>query len=421
VFFAEREAQKVPGVPAGAQPRPVRRAAVIGAGTMGGGIAMCFAEAGIPVAVIETAQDALDRGLGRVRGNYATSVKRGSLLAEESARREALIEGRIGFDAVADADVVIEAVFEEMDLKRAIFRDLDRLAKPGAVLASNTSYLNIDALAAATQRPGDVLGMHFFSPANVMRLLEVVRGAQTAPDALLTASALGRRLGKVPVVVGVCDGFVGNRMLSRRTQQAERLLLEGASPAEVDRALTAFGFRMGPFAMADLAGLDIGWRLRKARGTKAPVADALCEAGRFGQKTGRGYYKYEGRDATPDPEVDGVIADASAKLGISRRAIGQDEILQRLLFPMINEGARILDEGIAARPGDIDVIWQHGYNWPATEGGPMWYADRLGPDRVAARLTEFAERSGDDSLRPSPLLARLAKHGGSFAQWRQAA
>jgi 3-hydroxyacyl-CoA dehydrogenase len=416
VFFAEREAQKIPGLPAGMRGRTVARAAVIGAGTMGGGIAMCFANAGIPVTVIETAQDALDRGLGRLGSNYDTSVRRGSLAAEEAQRRRGLIDGRLGLQGVAEADIVIEAVFEEMELKQSIFRELDRLAKPGAVLASNTSYLDVNEIAAATSRPGDVLGMHFFSPANVMRLLEVVRGRETSPETLATAVEVGRRLGKVPVVVGVCEGFVGNRMLSRRSQQAEQLLLEGALPQQVDAALTGFGFRMGPFAMSDLAGLDIGWRLRRARGGSAPVADALVEAGRLGQKTGGGYYAYgtDGRTPLPDPEVERVIAETATRLGITRRTIDETEILERLVFPMINEGARILQEGIAARAGDIDVIWLHGYNWPAWRGGPMFHADQLGLARIAARLTAFAEATGDDTLRPAPLLASLAESNGSF-------
>ncbi len=415
-FFAEREAQKVPNLPAGVEARPVRRAAVIGAGTMGGGIAMNFANAGIPVTILEMDQAALDRGLGRVEANYATSVKRGSITAEQAARRRALFQPTLDYAAIAEADIVIEAVFEEMELKKKVFALLDAHARPGAVLASNTSYLDINEMAAVTSRPGDVLGMHFFSPANVMKLLEVVRGEKTSPEALATAVAVGRAIGKVPVVVGVCDGFVGNRMLSRRGGQAERLLLEGALPQEVDRALTDFGFRMGPFAMGDLAGLDIGWRLRQARGGRAIIADALVEAGRLGQKTGKGYYAYgaDGRTATPDPEVEAIITAASAAQGIPRRAIDQTEILERLLFPMINEGARILAEGIAARAADIDVIWMHGYNWPAFQGGPMYYADRLGLPYVARRLTEFAERSGDETLRPAPLLAELAAAGRGF-------
>jgi 3-hydroxyacyl-CoA dehydrogenase len=416
VFFAERATAQIPGQPRDTKSRPVERAAVVGAGTMGGGIAMVFANAGIPVTVIETTQDALDRGLERVAANYATSVQRGSLAPEERDRRMARIEGRIGLEAAAMADVVMEAAFEELGLKREIFGNLDRIAKPGALLASNTSYLDIDAMAQATGRPGDVLGMHFFSPANVMKLLEVVRGAETAPEALATAVELGRRLGKVPVVVGACHGFVGNRMLARRTAQAERLLLEGASPEEVDAALVAFGFRMGQFAMIDLAGLDIGWRVRKAAGKTAPVADALCEAGRIGQKVGRGYYNYAdgARQGTPDPAVQQLIERMAAQLGIPRRSIGREEITERLIFPMIDEGARILEEGIATRPGDIDVVWLHGYGWPAWRGGPMYYGGVLGAATVARRLEDHAERSGDPSLCPSPPLSRLAHEGQGF-------
>jgi 3-hydroxyacyl-CoA dehydrogenase len=416
VFFAEREAAKIANIPAGTAPRRVERAAVLGAGTMGAGIAMCFANAGIPVRVIETDDAVLQRGLERIRATYGASVKRGSLSPAALEARMALIEGAVGLEAAGEADVIVEAVFEEMGLKKQVFGSLDRVAKPGAILASNTSYLDIEEMAAATRRPGDVLGMHFFSPANVMKLLEVVRAKRTAPDALATAAELGRRLGKVPVVVGVCFGFVGNRMLARRTAQVERLLLEGALPAQVDKALTDFGFRMGPCAMADLAGLDIGWRIRQATGRKAPVADALVEAGRLGQKTGKGYYLYpEGaRAGVPDPEVAALIEAIAAREGVARRDIPQDEILDCLLLPMVNEGARILEEGIAARPGDVDVVWLHGYGWPAWTGGPMHWAGARGLADIAARLTQFAEASGDESLRPAPLLARLAAERRSF-------
>ena len=412
-FFAEREAQKAV-LPPGTSPRTIKAAAVIGAGTMGGGIAMCFANAGIPVTVVEMEQAALDRGLARVRELYATSAKRGSITADQATERQARITGQVGLDGLGTVDIVIEAVFEEMTVKQDVFRRLDAIVKPGCVLATNTSYLDIDAIAAATSRPGDVLGMHFFSPANVMKLLEIVRGKETAPDVIATASALGKAMAKVSVVVGNCFGFVGNRMLSRRTEAAERLLLDGASPAEVDGALTKFGFRMGPFAMADLAGLDIGMRIRRAFGKRAPVADALCDAGRFGQKTGRGYYVYDGRAATPDPAVDAIIAAESARLGITRRPIPEAEIIERLVYPMVNEGARILEEGIAARPGDVDAIWLHGYNWPAWRGGPMFFADTAGPRRIRDRLAEFAAQTGDPSLQPAPLLDRLAASGGRF-------
>ena len=412
-FFAEREAQNA-DVPPCTKPREVRQAAVIGAGTMGGGIAMALANAGIPVTVIETEQGALDRGLARVADLYATSVKRGSLDSAEAERRRGRIQGSLDYGAVGDADLVIEAAFEDMGVKEDVFGKLDRHAKPGAVLATNTSYLDVNRIAQATGRPADVLGMHFFSPANVMRLVEVVHGSETSPEALATAMDVSRRMNKVAVPVGVCFGFVGNRMLARRSEQAERLLLEGASPQQVDEALERFGFRMGPFAMGDLAGLDVGWRVRQAFGKRAPVGDALVEAGRLGQKTGRGYYRYEGRDRHPDPEVDAIIADAAAKEGVERLTLGEDEILDRLVLPMINEGARILEEGVARRAGDVDVIWLYGYNWPAWRGGPMFYADLRGLPQVAARLREFAERSGDESLRPAPLLERLAGEGRGF-------
>ncbi len=417
VFFAEREAARIAGMPRGTQARPVARAAVLGSGTMGAGIAMCFANAGIPVRVIETDEAALARGMERIRGTYDSSVKRGSLAAETRDARLALIEGAVGLDSAADADLVVEAVFEEMGLKKQIFAHLDRVTKPGTILASNTSYLDIDEMASATTRPQDVLGMHFFSPANVMKLLEVVRAKETSPEALATATEIGRRLSKVPVVVGVCYGFVGNRMLARRTQQAERLLLEGATPEQVDQALVDFGFRMGPFAMADLAGLDIGWRIRRATGKRAPVADALVEAERLGQKTRKGYYLYpEGsRSGVIDPEVTALIRRVAAAEGVAQREIGQEEILDRLVLPMVNEGARILEEGIAARPGDIDVVWLHGYNWPAWRGGPMHYADQVGLLHVVARLAAFAEATGDATLLPADLLGRLAAEGRGFA------
>jgi 3-hydroxyacyl-CoA dehydrogenase len=420
VFFAEREVAKVPAIPAGTQPRPVKQAAVLGSGTMGAGIAMCFANAGIPVRVIETDAEASARGLARIRGTYDASVKRGSLTAEARDARMALISGAVGLEAVGDADMIVEAVFEEMGLKKQVFATLDRVAKPGAILASNTSYLDIDEMAAATGRPGDVLGMHFFSPANVMKLLEVVRAKHTSAEALATATEIGRKLGKVPVVVGVCFGFVGNRMLARRTGQVERLLLEGALPEQVDKALTDFGFRMGPCAMSDLAGLDIGWRIRQATGKRAPVADALVAEGRLGQKTGKGFYLYpEGaRAGVPDPAVAALVERVSAEEGVARRAIAQEEVLDRLVLPMVNEGARILEEGIAARPGDIDVVWLHGYNWPAWRGGPMHYADARGLPGIAAKLDAYAAATGDETLKPAPLLSKLAAEGKGFASLR---
>jgi len=416
IFFAEREAAKVPHMPEATKPHPIAHGAVIGAGTMGGGIAMCFANAGIPVTIVETGRDLLQKGLDRVSANYRTTVSRGGLAADEMERRMGLITGVTELEAVGGADVVVEAVFEEMDVKKRAFADLDRVAKPDALLATNTSTLDVDAIARATARPQDVLGMHFFSPANVMRLLEIVRGARTSFEALATAITLGRRLGKVPVTVGVCYGFVGNRMLARRSVETERLLLEGALPQEVDAAVTGFGFPMGPCAMMDLAGLDVGWRIRQGRGEHALIEDALCEAGHYGQKTGKGYFRYEAGSRTPlpDPEVEKTILEASSRLGINRRPIGEEEIVERMILPMINEGARILDEGIASRPGDIDVIWVYGYGWPVWRGGPMYYADHLGLGHIRDRLAFYADRSRDETLRPAPLIRRLAAEGRGF-------
>ncbi|UTD30174.1 3-hydroxyacyl-CoA dehydrogenase NAD-binding domain-containing protein [Bradyrhizobium sp. WD16] len=422
-FFAEREAAKIDGVPEGARPRKVERVAIIGAGTMGGGIAMSFANAGIPVTLIETGEEQLKRGLGIMQKNYEATAARGGIPADAPAKRMALINGVVGLEHVKDADLVIEAVFETMEIKKEVFTKLDQYAKPGAVLASNTSYLNINDIAAITRRPQDVLGMHFFSPANVMKLCEIVRAAKTAPDVLVTAVATAKRIAKVPAVVGVCDGFVGNRMLAARSKQAEKLLFEGALPQQVDAVVTKFGLPMGPFAMGDLAGLDIGWRSRKDRGIKSEIADALCEAGRFGQKTAKGYYKYEGgsRAPLPDPEVEKLIEETCARLGIQRRAISDDEILERMVYPMINEGARILAEKIAARPGDIDVIWLYGYGWPVYRGGPMYYADQVGLKHIAERLAFHAKQTGDASLEPAPLLKELAEKGETFAGWAKAA
>ncbi|MCJ2056136.1 3-hydroxyacyl-CoA dehydrogenase NAD-binding domain-containing protein [Methylobacterium sp. J-048] len=419
-FFAEREAARVPGLSKDTPRRPIETAAVIGAGTMGGGIAMCFANAGIPVTVIETEAGALERGLERVKGLYAGSAKRGSITEAQRDARIGRITGAVGLENAGEADIVIEAAFEDMAVKREIFSKLDGIAKDGAILASNTSYLDVDAIAAVTGRPQDVLGLHFFSPANVMRLVEVVRAGKTAPDVLATALDLGKRLNKLPVTVGVCFGFVGNRILERRSRAAERLLLEGALPHEVDAAVTGFGFRMGPFAMSDLAGLDIGWRSRKDFGGRAPIADALAEMGQFGQKTGRGFFVYPdgARTGTRDPEVEALIEKTAAEHGITRRSFTPDEIVARLMYPMVNEGARILSEKIAARPGDIDTIWINGYNWPAWRGGPMHWADTVGLKTVAEALTRFARETGDDSQEPAPLLRKLADEGGRFADWK---
>jgi 3-hydroxyacyl-CoA dehydrogenase len=416
IFFAERAASKIADLPKDTKTYDIKRAAVIGAGTMGGGIAMCFANAGIPVTIVEASKEALARGLDVIAKNYSISVKRGSMSSVEMERRNKLMKGSTDFASVADADIVIEAVFEEMDIKKKVFGELDRLAAKNAILASNTSYLDIDAIGAATQRPASVLGTHFFSPANVMRLLEVVRGKNTAPGVIAAAVALGRKLGKVPVVVGNRHGFVGNRMLGARSIEAERLLLEGALPQDVDAALVEFGFPMGPFAMGDLAGLDVGWRNRKSQGLRAEIADALCEAGYYGQKTGKGYYRYEAGDRTPHPDtdVDSMIAAASRRLGLARRAIDKKEIVERLIFPMINEGARILDEGIAQRPGDIDVIWVYGYGFPVWRGGPMFYADSVGVAYIRDSLVALAKHSNDQRHEPAELLSKLAAVGQGF-------
>jgi len=421
-FFSEREAAKIAGVPEGTKPRKVERVAIIGAGTMGGGIAMSFANAGIPVTLIETGEEQLKRGMGVMQKNYEATAARGGIPADAPAKRMGLIDGKVGLEHVKDADLVIEAVFETMAIKKEVFTALDKYARQGAVLASNTSYLNIDEIAKVTSRPQDVLGMHFFSPANVMKLCEIVRAEKTAPDALATAVAVARRIAKVPAVVGVCDGFVGNRMLAQRGKQAEKLLFEGALPQQVDAVVTKFGMPMGPFAMGDLAGLDIGWRSRKDRGVKSEIADALCEAGRFGQKTGKGYYKYEAgsRAPMPDPEVEKLIDETLQRLGRKRRNVSDDEILERMMYPMINEGARILEEKVAARPSDIDVIWLYGYGWPIYRGGPMYYADQIGLKHIADRLSYYAKETNDSSLEPAPLLKRLAGEGKTFASLAQA-
>jgi 3-hydroxyacyl-CoA dehydrogenase len=417
IFFAEREAAKVPGIGKDVAPREIKRAAVIGAGTMGGGISMNFANVGIPVTIIENDEAALKRGMATIEKNYQMSVQRGSLTPENMQKRLALFTPSTDLNAIKDADIVIEAVFENMPIKKELFGKIEKIAKPGAVLATNTSYLNVDEIAGVTTRVPDVLGMHFFSPANVMKLLEIVRGKDTAPDVLATAMAVGRKINKVPVVVGVCHGFVGNRMLSARGIEAEKLLLEGALPQDVDGALTEFGFPMGPFAMGDLAGLDVGWRSRKERGVRAEIADSLCEAGRYGQKTGKGFYLYEGRSPRPDPEVEKLIVDASVRLGVKRRNVSKEEIIERLIYPMVNEGARILEEGIATRPGDIDVVWLYGYGFPAWRGGPMHWADTVGLKKIRDRLRELAKETGDKRHEPAALLNKLADEGGTFADY----
>jgi 3-hydroxyacyl-CoA dehydrogenase len=417
IFFSEREAAKVPDMPSGVKPAALKKAVVIGGGTMGGGIAMCFANAGVPVTVVETTEELLQKGLDRIKSTYAISVERGALTQDAEQKRVALIAGTTDWNVIADTDIVIEAVFEELALKKDIFGKLDKLAKPGTLLASNTSTLDVDAIAAATSRPEDVVGMHFFSPANVMKLLEIVRGEKSSFPSIATAVAAGKLLAKIPVVVGNCDGFVGNRMLARRGTECERLLLEGAAPQDVDAVILKFGFPMGAYAMGDLAGLDVGWRIRKHRGVTAPVTDALCEMGRFGQKTGRGFYIYENgsRTPTPDPEVTKLAAEKAEALGIKRRNITEQEILERMTYPMINEAARILEEGIAVRASDIDVVWAYGYGWPVWRGGPCFYADLIGAKTICEALEHYAELTGDPGLKPAKLLLDLAASGGKFA------
>ncbi|UCI31926.1 3-hydroxyacyl-CoA dehydrogenase NAD-binding domain-containing protein [Mesorhizobium sp. B4-1-4] len=416
LFFAEREAAKVEGVGRDVKPRKICKAAVIGAGTMGGGIAMSLINAGIPVTLLEMNQEALDRGFGVIRRNYDISVERGSLTAEVRDRRMALLTGTTRYENLADAEIVIEAVFEDMAVKKQIFGALNKVAKPGAILASNTSFLNVDEIAATTDRPEDVLGLHFFSPANVMRLLEIVRGGKTAPDVLATALSVAKRIDKVPVVVGVCHGFVGNRMLAARSAENEDLLIEGATPEAIDKVFTDFGFPMGPFAMGDLAGLDIGWRNRKALGKTAAVADALCELGRFGQKTGKGFYLYEAGSRIPvvDPFVGSLIEEKSREAVVNRREISPIEVIERTIYPMINEGARILEEGIAARPSDIDVVWVNGYGFPIGKGGPMFWADHEGLSKIVERLEYWHGRTGKVAFEPAALLKRLAQSDACF-------
>ncbi len=414
-FFAEREAAKIPDVPAETPTKEIKKAAILGAGTMGGGIAMNFANVGIPVTVVEVAKDALDRGIGVVRKNYEATAAKGRLTAQDVEKRMGLITGTTDFNAIADADIVVEAVFEEMPIKKEVFARIDKICKADAVLATNTSTLDVNEIASATKRPESVIGMHFFSPANVMRLLEVVRGANSSKTTVATAMTVGRRIGKVSVCVGVCYGFVGNRMLHQRGREAEKLILEGALPHQVDKVLVDFGFPMGPFAMGDLAGLDVGWRIRKGKGVKSAVADRICEMGRFGQKTGSGYFRYEKGDRTPvpDPEVEKIILDVARGMGIQRRAISDDEILARLLYPMVNEGAKILEEGIATRASDIDVIWVYGYGWPVYRGGPMFWADQVGLKTIRDRMNEW-QRTQGEVWKPTGLLDRLVAEGKGF-------
>jgi 3-hydroxyacyl-CoA dehydrogenase len=412
VFFAERQAAKVADIPADTPTRKIAKVGVIGAGTMGGGIAMNFLSAGIPVAIVETSKEALDRGVSIIRRNYENTAKKGRLKTAAVEERMGRLSPTVDFNALADADLVIEAVFEDMDLKKSIFERLDGVAKPGAILASNTSYLDVDAIGAMTKRPEDVLGTHFFSPANVMRLLEIVRGEKTSKSVLATITQLAPKIGKVPVVVGVAHGFVGNRMLAQRQREAQKLILEGATPSDVDRVLVDFGLPMGPFAMSDLAGLDIGWSAATSK--RASIRDILCEEGRRGQKTGAGFYDYdEARNAKPSAKVEGIIRDFAKSKGVEQRKIGDAEILERCIYPMINEGAKILEESKAQRASDIDIVWINGYGWPVYRGGPMFYADTVGLKTVLAKLKEFQAKFGED-FKPAALLEKLAAEGGTF-------
>jgi 3-hydroxyacyl-CoA dehydrogenase len=421
-FFGERAAARIPDVPADTPRRKVERVAVIGAGTMGGGIAMNFLNAGLPVAILEMKPEALESGLATIRRNYESSVKKGRLTAEKMEGRMALLKPTLSYEDLKVADLVIEAVFEEMGVKEQVFRKLDEVAKPGAILATNTSTLDVDRIAAFTRRPQDVVGMHFFSPANVMKLLEVVRGKATAKDVLATVMDVGKKIRKTAVVSGVCDGFIGNRMLKHYGRQANELVEEGASPRQVDRAMEKFGMAMGPFRVADLAGNDIGWAIRKRLYTEDPktrklvIADRLCEMGRFGQKTGAGWYRYEPgrRDAIPDPAVDEVIAAARKERGVTPRKITDEEIVERCVYALVNEGARILEEGIAARASDIDMVYLTGYGFPVWRGGPMLYADIVGLIAAERAMKRFRAATGEAFWEPAPLLARLAAEGKTF-------
>jgi len=424
VFFGERAAAKIPDVPEDTPLRKIEKMAVVGAGTMGGGITMNFLSAGIPVTLLEMKQEALDRGLATVRRNYESSARKGRLTAQQLEERMALLKPTLSYDDLKDADMVIEAVFEDIAVKEAVFRRLDEVMKPGAILASNTSTLDLNKIADFTGRPQDVVGTHFFSPANVMKLLEVVRGGRTAKDVLATVMSLAKKIKKTAVVSGVCDGFIGNRMVEQYIRQALFLLEEGATPSQVDRAVENWGMAMGPFRMSDLAGNDIGWAIRKRRYRERPnfkyskIADRLCEQGRFGQKTGLGWYRYEAgrRDAVPDPAVEQMIADYRKEIGAPRRAIEEDEIVHRLIFALVNEGSAILQEGISSRASDIDMVYLTGYGFPLHRGGPMLYADEVGLYNVVDRMKRFAANPhGDPGFwKPAPLLAKLAGEGKKF-------
>ncbi|MFN3231934.1 MAG: 3-hydroxyacyl-CoA dehydrogenase NAD-binding domain-containing protein [Alphaproteobacteria bacterium] len=427
MFFAEREVAKIPDVPKDTLQREIKSAAVLGAGTMGGGITMNFANAGIPVTVVEMTQEALDRGLSIIEKNYRNTQAKGRLTAEEVDARLALITGSLSYDDIADADIVVEAIFENMEIKKEVFEKLDAIMKPGAILASNTSYLDLNEIAAVTKRPEDVIGLHFFSPANVMRLLEIVRGAKTSKEVLATCMSMAKTIGKIGVVAGVCHGFIGNRMLSRYSTEANKMLLEGAMPWQIDEVLYNFGMPMGPFAMGDLAGLDVGTRARSEFPDLFPIdpdfpvfADVLAEKGWHGQKTGQGYYVYGAdRSRSPNPDVEALIVAESEKRGVERRVISEDEIIERCIYAAINEGARELEEGIALRPCDIDIIWINGYGFPSYRGGPMFFADTVGLDRVNGAVDRYRQQYGDRNWKYSRLLEDLAKAGKKFSDWKE--
>jgi 3-hydroxyacyl-CoA dehydrogenase len=424
-FFAMRAAAKIPDVPSSTPLRSVKSVAVIGAGTMGGGIAMNFANAGIPVTVLETTQPALDKGLATVRKNYENTLKKGRLTQEEFDKRVNLITGTLSYDDIKTADLVIEAVFEDMQVKKQVFEKLDGVAKSGAILASNTSTLDLNKIAAFTQRPQDVIGLHFFSPANVSKLLEIVRGAKSAKDVVATSMAVSKQIKKVGVISGVCDGFIGNRMMNAYFRQMELLLDVGALPPQIDKAMEKFGFAMGPFRVSDLAGNDILWYIRKRMYVEYPhlvfskAPDRICELGRFGQKTGAGWYDYKPGDRTPIASdlVNKIVLEESARVGIPRRKVSDEEIVQRALYSLINEGARILEEKIALRASDIDVVYLTGYGFPDFRGGPLFYADTVGLPNILRTMREFARGYQPDAWQPAPLLKQLASEGKTFASW----
>jgi len=423
IFAAERAAAKLPGMPADIALREIRRVGVVGAGTMGGGITMTMIDAGVPVTLLETSQEALDRGLAKIRANYEVSLKKGKLTQAQVDARLALISPTLDYAPLAEVDLAIEAVFEEIEIKRGVFTRLDEVCKAGAILASNTSALDLNKIATFTRRPQDVIGLHFFSPANVMRLLEIVRGAQTAPDVLATCMQFAKRIRKIAVVAGVCDGFIGNRMIARYGSAATQLLVDGATPQQVDGALQRFGLAMGPFRMGDLAGLDIGWASRKRRALEHPeeaapnIGDPVCEAGRFGQKTGAGWYRYVpgSRDALPDPAIDAIITAFRKQVGVTPRKISDQEIVERCIYALVNEAARILEDGIAVRASDVDVVYLNGYGFPRFRGGPMLYADQAGLANVVRSLRRFAAEPGAPKWwEPAPLLVKLAESGDTF-------